>query len=596
MSGPATWSSGSTSATSPGAGSGSSPVARGAASTSPPAWSARRRCCSSTNRPPGSTRPPEPRCGTSSTSSPRPGTTVVLTTQYLDEADRLADDIVVLDHGRVAARGTPAELKRLVGGKVVTATIPAAETDRLPARPRDAASGRTRPRHRHLQRRDADAASDLVAHLGPGRDHRRRPRGHLAEPRRRLHPPHPDRSPIMTTTSITARPAPVPVGDQLAALVARNLRTTARVPQLLMFSLTMPMAMLVLFSQVFRSVADGPDFPAGVSYIDFLTPAMLAVTTVMAGTNAGVAAAIDHTNGLHDRFATLPMPRAAPRPGPHDQRDRVRHRPSHHPARRRRPARVPVPRRRRRRGGRPGRARRPRRRDERPVRTHRRPAAPTRRRPVRRDDGDDAVHVHLQRLRTAGHHARLDAHPRRVQPGRPRRRRATRQRARHRQPGRHGHRPRRRRDPVDRRHGPPRVDSPPPGRGAGARPGLSPAIDRRSVVTRRYLAACVHRVRSGSARTMVRARRVLVRALRPGTARSRSGRASPTGRTKSASRSRRIRRRSSSPRSCSSAVNSQRRASSAQQNRASALMRSSSTSRSSRTPRRPSPQRACDAR
>ena len=79
-----------------------------------------------------------------------------------------------------------------------------------------------------------------------------------------------------------------------------------------MFSLTMPMAMLVLFSQVFRSVADGPDFPAGVSYIDFLTPAMLAVSTVMAGTNVGVAAAIDHTNGLHDRFAALPMPRGLP--------------------------------------------------------------------------------------------------------------------------------------------------------------------------------------------------------------------------------------------------------------------------------------------
>ena len=74
-----------------------------------------------------------------------------------------------------------------------------------------------------------------------------------------------------------------------------------------MFSLTMPMAMLVLFSQVFRSVADGPAFPAGVSYIDYLTPAMLAVATVMAGTNVGVAAAMDHTNGLHERFATLPM-------------------------------------------------------------------------------------------------------------------------------------------------------------------------------------------------------------------------------------------------------------------------------------------------
>jgi ABC-2 type transport system ATP-binding protein len=43
------------------------------------------------------------------------GTTLVLTTQYLEEADQLADDIVVLDHGRVIARGTPAELKARVG-------------------------------------------------------------------------------------------------------------------------------------------------------------------------------------------------------------------------------------------------------------------------------------------------------------------------------------------------------------------------------------------------------------------------------------------------------------------------------------------------
>src|SRR5436190_4603257 len=114
------------------------------------------------------------------------------------------------------------------------------------------------------------------------------------------------------TTPTTARRERPPVVDQLAILLRRNLRTSARVPQLLMFSLTMPMAMLVLFSQVFRSVSAGPGFPAGVSYIDFLTPAMLAVSTVMAGTNAGVAAAIDHTNGLHDRFAALPMPTALP--------------------------------------------------------------------------------------------------------------------------------------------------------------------------------------------------------------------------------------------------------------------------------------------
>jgi ABC-2 type transport system ATP-binding protein len=44
------------------------------------------------------------------------GTTVLLTTQYLEEADRLADDVCVLDGGRVVARGTPRELTAAIGG------------------------------------------------------------------------------------------------------------------------------------------------------------------------------------------------------------------------------------------------------------------------------------------------------------------------------------------------------------------------------------------------------------------------------------------------------------------------------------------------
>ena len=43
------------------------------------------------------------------------GTTVLLTTQYLDEADRLANQIAVIDHGRVIATGTAAELKAKIG-------------------------------------------------------------------------------------------------------------------------------------------------------------------------------------------------------------------------------------------------------------------------------------------------------------------------------------------------------------------------------------------------------------------------------------------------------------------------------------------------
>jgi ABC-2 type transport system ATP-binding protein len=47
------------------------------------------------------------------------GTDVLLTTQYLDEADQLASEIVIIDRGRAVAAGTPRELKRRIGGNVV---------------------------------------------------------------------------------------------------------------------------------------------------------------------------------------------------------------------------------------------------------------------------------------------------------------------------------------------------------------------------------------------------------------------------------------------------------------------------------------------
>jgi ABC-2 type transport system ATP-binding protein len=55
------------------------------------------------------------------------GTTVLLTTQYLDEADQLADKVVVIDTGRTIAEGTPAELKAQIGGDRLDVVVPEGE-------------------------------------------------------------------------------------------------------------------------------------------------------------------------------------------------------------------------------------------------------------------------------------------------------------------------------------------------------------------------------------------------------------------------------------------------------------------------------------
>jgi ABC-2 type transport system ATP-binding protein len=93
------------------------------------------------------------------------GTTVLLTTQYLEEADRLADQVVILDHGRIVGRGSPAKLKSLVGGKLVRAIISAHVVDTLPVRP-DAASPVGGDRVEvSFRLADASTAAALVARL-----------------------------------------------------------------------------------------------------------------------------------------------------------------------------------------------------------------------------------------------------------------------------------------------------------------------------------------------------------------------------------------------------------------------------------------------
>ncbi|MEV6822671.1 ATP-binding cassette domain-containing protein [Nocardiopsis dassonvillei] len=60
------------------------------------------------------------------------GTSVLLTTQYLEEADVLADRVAVIDHGRITASGTAAELKGRVGGEWIELTLADGRVERVP--------------------------------------------------------------------------------------------------------------------------------------------------------------------------------------------------------------------------------------------------------------------------------------------------------------------------------------------------------------------------------------------------------------------------------------------------------------------------------
>jgi len=100
-------------------------------------------------------------------------------------------------------------------------------------------------------------------------------------------------------------------GSSLAArirlLTARSLRTLVTDPRSVMLALLQPVILLVLFSQVFKSLAGTSSFPAGVSYIDYLVPAILVNTAMQSALVSGVGLTTDLTNGVVARFRAMPI-------------------------------------------------------------------------------------------------------------------------------------------------------------------------------------------------------------------------------------------------------------------------------------------------
>ena len=102
------------------------------------------------------------------------------------------------------------------------------------------------------------------------------------------------------------RPTGSGVLTQVQVLTGRALRRL-RDPRMIVLSLLQPLIMLTLFSQVFQSIANSPGFPAEVSYIDYVLPAILVTTASQAAMWSGAGLATDLRNGALARFRTLPI-------------------------------------------------------------------------------------------------------------------------------------------------------------------------------------------------------------------------------------------------------------------------------------------------
>ena len=282
----------------------------------------------------------------------REGTTLLLTTQYLEEADQLADRIAVIDHGKVIAEGTGNELKDRVGGQILEVELSSAgQRDRAQAvlaavgcgepEPDERPDRLTLPAPRNGLELVEEAAAGLrraqigVSDIGlrrptlddvflqltgaapsedgapPGEDGggpsprtRRRPRLQRPAP----NGPAP-RRPVLRLRRPPPRAVRSAVTDT-AVVTGRNLRHFIRQPDLLIFSTIQPVLFVLLFVYVFGG-AIGRSLPHGVGYVDFLLPGVFVQSATFGASQTAVGLKEDLTRGVVDRFRSMPMARSA---------------------------------------------------------------------------------------------------------------------------------------------------------------------------------------------------------------------------------------------------------------------------------------------
>jgi len=275
----------------------------------------------------------------------RAGTTILLTTQYLEEADQLTDRIAVIDHGTVIAEGTGNELKDRVGGQILEVELSSVgQRDQAQAvlagvgcgepEPDERPDRLTLPAPRNGLLLVEEAAAGLRrAQIGVSDIGLRRPTLDDVFLQLTGAPPSDDggRSRQTAGEQITAqgaseqirtprrpvlrlqRPSPRAVRSAItdtAVVTGRNLRHFIRQPDLLTFSTIQPVIFVLLFVYVFGG-AVSRSLPHGTAYVDFLLPGIFVQSVTFRASQTAVGLSEDLERGVVDRFRSMPMARSA---------------------------------------------------------------------------------------------------------------------------------------------------------------------------------------------------------------------------------------------------------------------------------------------
>ena len=244
------------------------------------------------------------------------GVTVFLTTQYLDEADELADRIAVLNDGKIAAEGTAEELKRLIPGGHVrlrfadpAAYQSAAFALREVTRDDEALSlqipsdGSQRELRSILDWLDSAGieADELTVHTPDLDDVFFALTGTAPQPASPAAPAQGDCP--MSSLSLAVRDS--------STMLRRNLLHARRYPSLTLNLLLTPIMLLLLFVYIFgdtmsSGIGGGPDRSA---YIAYVVPGLLLMTIGSTVVGTAVSVSNDMTEGIIARFRTMAIHR-----------------------------------------------------------------------------------------------------------------------------------------------------------------------------------------------------------------------------------------------------------------------------------------------